>query len=77
MCKYKIILFNICFYIKVDLKSFEFLFWEIECIFGFKKVINSRYVFVYIKKRVFECIKKLVEGYRELYFCKVFYYNGN
>lgn len=72
----KCTLFNV-FYIKVDLKSFESLPWEIECTSGFKKAINSRHVPVHTKKRAFECIKKLAEGYRESHLCKALHHNGN
>ncbi|XP_065937836.1 uncharacterized protein [Magallana gigas] len=62
---------------EVDLKSFESLPWEIECTSGFKKAINSRHVPVHTKKRAFECIKKLAEGYREPHLCKALHHNGN
>lgn len=59
------------------MKSFESLPWEIECTSGFKKAINSRHVPVHTKKRAFECIKKLAEGYREPHLCKALHHNGN
>lgn len=62
---------------KVDLKSFESLPWEIECTSGFKKAINSRHVPVQTRKRAFECIKMLAEGYREPHLCKALRHNGN
>lgn len=62
---------------KVDFKSFESLPWEIECTSGFKKAINSRHVPVHTRKRAFECIKKLAEGYREPHLCKALRHNGN
>lgn len=59
------------------MKSFESLPWEIECTSGFKKAINSRHVPVHTRKRAFECIKKLAEGYREPHLCKALSHNGN